>query len=106
MSMCRKLAMLPLFVFSFIFSTVALADASQSSIPALQVGAPVAIGQSQPLQACPNALHKKLNLAETSQTDCCKGNKGVCGCRAGKIVCCNGTASPNCTCHGDDGFIQ
>ena len=42
-------------------------------------------------------------LAEGSQTDCCKGHKGVCGCRAGKIVCCDNTTSVNCTCHADSG---
>lgn len=32
------------------------------------------------------------------QKECCKANKGVCGCRAGKIVCCDKTFSPDCTC--------
>lgn len=105
MSMYRKFSVLPLFVFSLVFSTVVMADASQSSISGLLTNTPVAVSL-QSLQACPDTLGKKLNLAETSQTDCCKGHKGVCGCRAGKIVCCDGTASPNCTCHGDDGLIQ
>jgi hypothetical protein len=50
------------------------------------------------LQPCPADIR---NLA---QFDCCKGHKGICGCRAGKIVCCDGSVStePNCTCHGDD----
>jgi hypothetical protein len=42
-------------------------------------------------------------VAQVSQTDCCKGHKGVCGCRAGKIVCCDNTVSVNCTCHADSG---
>jgi hypothetical protein len=42
-------------------------------------------------------------ISQVSQSDCCKGHKGVCGCRAGKIVCCDNTTSPNCTCHGDSG---
>jgi hypothetical protein len=54
---------------------------------------------------CP-VLGERVNLAETSQSECCKGHKGVCGCRAGKIVCCDGTASATCTCHGEDGFIE
>ena len=39
-----------------------------------------------------------------AQIDCCKGHKGICGCRAGKIVCCDNTVStePGCTCHGDE----
>ena len=37
------------------------------------------------------------------QQECCKGQKGVCGCRAGKIVCCDGKFSEGCTCNRDDG---
>jgi hypothetical protein len=39
-----------------------------------------------------------------AQIDCCKGHKGICGCRAGKIVCCDNTVSTEagCTCHGDE----
>lgn len=51
-------------------------------------------------QACPTA-DKRIDTAQVSQSDCCKGHKGVCGCRAGKIVCCDNTTSPNCTCHSD-----
>jgi hypothetical protein len=32
------------------------------------------------------------------QQDCCKANKGVCGCRAGKIVCCDKTFADDCSC--------
>jgi hypothetical protein len=56
------------------------------------------------LQAClANAKGERL-----AQIDCCKGHKGICGCRAGKIVCCDGTAStePGCTCHGDEGITE
>jgi hypothetical protein len=43
-----------------------------------------------------------------AQLSCCKAHKGVCGCRAGKIVCCDNTAStePGCTCHGDEGVTE
>ena len=40
-------------------------------------------------------------LASTTveqQQECCKKNKGVCGCRAGKIVCCDKTFAENCSC--------
>jgi hypothetical protein len=56
------------------------------------------------LQPCPTP--GKLTVAETSQADCCKGHKGICGCRAGKIICCDGTASSACTCHGEEGFTE
>jgi hypothetical protein len=54
--------------------------------------------ESMPVQ-CP----APDRLSQVSQADCCKGHKGVCGCRAGKIVCCDNTTSANCTCHGDSG---
>jgi len=43
-----------------------------------------------------------------AQIDCCKGHKGICGCRAGKIVCCDNTVStePGCTCHGDEALAN
>lgn len=43
-----------------------------------------------------------------AQITCCKDHKGVCGCRAGKIVCCDTTAStePGCTCHGDEALTE
>jgi hypothetical protein len=55
-------------------------------------------------QACP-ANAKGSHVA---QLNCCKDHKGLCGCRAGKIVCCDGTVSkePGCTCHGDEGITD
>ncbi|MBU1666568.1 MAG: hypothetical protein KKG92_14390 [Gammaproteobacteria bacterium] len=55
------------------------------------------------LQACPAPSGQRIDTAQVSQSDCCKGHKGVCGCRAGKIVCCDNSASPSCTCHSDWG---
>lgn len=58
------------------------------------------------LQACPPSSERGFDTAQVSQSDCCKGHKGVCGCRAGKIVCCDNTVSLNCTCHGDQGLVN
>ncbi|MFP5419767.1 MAG: hypothetical protein ACLGHA_11520 [Gammaproteobacteria bacterium] len=68
--------------------------------PAAPTPAPAAAA----LQPCP-ADAQGLKVAQLS---CCKANKGVCGCRAGKIVCCDNTTStePGCTCRGDDGVIE
>jgi hypothetical protein len=41
-------------------------------------------------------------LAQQQQQNCCKANKGICGCRAGKIVCCDKTFAEGCTCARDD----
>ncbi len=60
-----------------------------------------------PLTACPPQA-KGANLAQVTSTECCKDQKGICGCRAGKIVCCDSKPSthPGCACHGDEGFIE
>ncbi len=59
------------------------------------------------LEACPDAL-PGITLAQVDGTDCCKGKKGICGCRAGKIVCCDSSTSKEtgCTCHGDEGIVE
>ncbi len=72
------------------------------------VGGTPAATQQKPIstEACiVNA--KGIHLAQI-QTACCKDHKGICGCRAGKIVCCDNSTSkePGCTCHGDDGFAN
>ncbi|MCA1978745.1 MAG: hypothetical protein LDL19_05855 [Thiobacillus sp.] len=58
-----------------------------------------------PPAAC--ATSDKINL-QVAQLACCKAHKGVCGCRAGKIVCCDNTVSnePGCACHGDEGVVE
>ncbi len=66
----------------------------------------MAASQSAPtLTTCRPGAGERLDLAQGMPVDCCKGHKGICGCRAGKIVCCDGTVSkdPNCTCHSDWG---
>ncbi len=59
-----------------------------------------------PPTACASASLK--GHPQVAQLACCKKNKGVCGCRAGKIVCCDNTPSnePGCTCHGDEGIVE
>ena len=94
----------------FLFALLALAQLLFVPPAAADPGAPVddkpAVLQPAPsaLQACP-ANGPGVNLA---QIDCCKGHKGICGCRAGKIVCCDNTTStePGCTCRGDEGAAE
>ena len=65
--------------------------------------APVRGGQSA-AEACRESLAGE----QLAQIHCCKANKGICGCRAGKIVCCDTTVSSEagCTCHRDEGAIE
>lgn len=68
-----------------------------------------------PTAAQPEAISAEVCLANAKgmhlaqiQTACCKDHKGICGCRAGKIVCCDNSTSkePGCTCHGDEGVVE
>ena len=82
------------------FMLPAVADTSVADTPA------AAQQTSISPEAC-IANAKGMHLAQI-QTACCKAHKGICGCRAGKIVCCDNTTSkePGCTCHGDEGVAE
>ena len=43
-----------------------------------------------------------LGAAVAQGSACCKANKGICGCRAGKIVCCDKTFAEGCPCSQDE----
>ena len=79
------------------FALPAVADSTLDRTPT--AAQPEAISP----EAC-LANAKGMHLAQI-QTACCKDHKGICGCRAGKIVCCDNSTSkePGCTCHGDEG---
>lgn len=99
---------LPIVLFvllAFAQSLFMLPAAAETVLPASSATA--AQSASSPLEACPPAV-KGAHLAQIATTECCKAQKGICGCRAGKIVCCDSKPSthPACTCHGDEGFIE
>lgn len=87
----------------FIAALLALALPVLADAPTPAVQDTVQSTNQTALEACPLPAENLL-LNQVSQADCCKGNKGVCGCRSGKIVCCDGTISPNCTCHAETDF--
>ena len=93
-----SLALLAFALTSFVLP--ATADSSVGSAPAAMLQA-----STSPEACIENA--KGMQLAQI-QTACCKAHKGICGCRAGKIVCCDNTTSkePRCTCHGDEGVAE
>lgn len=88
-------------VLAFAPACFLLPAAADSTIDRTPVAAPL---ETISPQACP-ANAKGPHVA---QLNCCKDHKGLCGCRAGKIVCCDGTVStePGCTCHGDEGVAE
>ncbi len=83
------------------YSASSLAETA-GAMPSAQ---PRASTEAVMAQACPTT-DNRIDTAQVSQNDCCKGHKGVCGCRAGKIVCCDNTTSPNCACHSDWGVAN
>ncbi|MFN3751810.1 MAG: hypothetical protein ACK4SR_10585 [Thiobacillus sp.] len=68
--------------------------------------APTAAAQAELVS--PEACLARAKGYRVAQLNCCKTHKGVCGCRAGKIVCCDNTTStePGCTCHGDEAMTE
>lgn len=38
------------------------------------------------------------NQSQIFKRGCCSHHKGVCGCKNGKVLCCDGTLSPTCRC--------
>ena len=96
-SLFALLAIVPAF-----FMLPAAADSTVDVAPAATqqktISAEACIAQAQ---------GKGMHLAQI-QTACCKAHKGICGCRAGKIVCCDNSTSnePGCTCHGDEGVVE
>ncbi|MHB0916220.1 MAG: hypothetical protein ACYC39_08340 [Thiobacillus sp.] len=93
-SLLALLAIVPAFL-----TLPAAADSMTGGTPAAtQISAEACVAQAQ---------GKGMHLAQI-QTACCKAHKGICGCRAGKIVCCDNSTSndPTCTCHGDEGVVE
>ena len=83
---------------AFVAAGFALPAAAE---PPTQSPAAATLQKAASTEAClANAEGMKV-----AQIDCCKDHKGICGCRAGKIVCCDNSTSkePGCTCHGDEG---
>ena len=47
---------------------------------------------------CEAVLKNGVSKETLAQMPCCAQNRGVCGCRAGRIVCCDNTFSQTCGC--------
>ena len=67
-----------------------LAGGDSGAVPRLQPGG------SDPI--CEEVMKNGASKDMLAQQACCVQNQGICGCRAGKIVCCDKTFSPTCTC--------
>jgi hypothetical protein len=72
--------------------------------PAVDATAATASIETVAPEACP----ANMKGAHVAKLSCCKAHKGICGCRAGKLVCCDNTTSSEagCACHADEGFTE
>ena len=84
----------------FLLFAVATATAGDAGLPAT----PVASAATQNAeQACLEQAGRRTGADRLAQAGSCgKGHKGVCGCRAGKIVCCDKSFATGCTCNQDE----
>ncbi len=93
-----------LLAIALFLSWISPLGAAQLGAEHTQAAVPASAGVAAAPAATPSTICPPSDrLSEVSQSDCCKGHKGVCGCRAGKIVCCDNTTSATCACHGDSG---
>jgi hypothetical protein len=81
---------------------VTFAAAGDATVKAGPGAAALAAAAQDRGQACLEAAVKSGKSVQAAQGACCAKNKGVCGCRAGKIVCCDKTFAEGCACAQDD----
>lgn len=53
-------------------------------------------------KTCEQLTKENATQEQLAQRGCCSWHGGVCGCRGGRAVCCDGKLSPSCGCHRDD----
>jgi hypothetical protein len=82
---------------SFALLVLVASSAQNNPVRDLQPGIG-RVPRAQSLRAAP-----KFELAGRG---CCSWHGGECGCSGGRVVCCDGTFSPTCTCHAhvEDAF--
>jgi hypothetical protein len=66
---------------------------------ALLLLSPYAHAQSAPLLNL-QRVSCDAGLSNPQGRGCCSWHGGECGCSNGREMCCDGSASPTCTCHG------
>lgn len=92
-----KLILFPMILLFVIQFTVLVPGASSNSY-ADEVNVSELVNPPQGLAheiTVPNASF------QIARSGCCSWHGGVCGCIGGRVVCCDGTFSPTCTCYRD-----
>ena len=86
------------FVFVITGFLVASVFAGEKSVIALEQPSAIVAAPIVPSSLCPTSS-EKITVARQG---CCSWHDGVCGCSYGRVVCCDGSYSPSCTCNHDD----
>ena len=74
----------------------ALASAAPAKPEAKERTVPVQSKTESPLSS--KKHNDDLDRVLVARSGCCSHHGGVCGCSGDTIMCCDGTASPSCTC--------
>ena len=53
-------------------------------------------------KSCEQLIKDGATQEQLAQRGCCSWHGGVCSCAGGRAVCCDGSLSPSCGCHGED----
>ncbi len=51
---------------------------------------------------CQELRNDNLTTEQLARRGCCSHHSGVCNCSGGRVVCCDGSFSPSCTCNKDE----
>lgn len=78
------------FAITLIAALSLLAGGDSGAVVRLQAGGSGAM--------CETMMKEGVTKEVLAQQGCCQKNQGICGCRAGKIVCCDKSFSTTCTC--------
>ena len=79
--------------------TVGAVPVAVGAIPGTSALQPTVRTDTQCRNTVDTASAAPLTIA---QAGCCGRAGGVCGCRQGRAVCCDGRSSTTCACHRDD----
>ena len=58
-------------------------------------------GKDEMSQQAARCMSSEQVNALLADRGCCSHHKGQCGCKGGRVTCCDGTVSPSCRCEAD-----
>lgn len=91
-------------IFLLITLGLSITPLARGESPILQNPGVIINVQDNQLKCQGNYVAKKviysvnLSSSDIYRSGCCSWHQGVCGCRNGRAVCCDGSLSPSCGC--------